>query len=525
MTEVDPAPAEAGAGSRDGGDGRRLFRNTLFNGIGGVAAMGLNFVLIAFALRHLGTASYGVWVLAFSFSVSAGYLSIADLGLQQGIVKFVADAEGAGRRDQINPIVNSAVAVLLALSMAAVTVFLGLALLAPHIFSVPQSLRTALSVLFVVLGAEALFGLPALAFIGLLEGLQHYTWIRGIDAARQLVNLILAIIVLSLGGGVVGYGAALTAGSILAACSYGIAAKTFFPALSLSPRHMSLAALRPLANFSAWVFVQRISSVVWRQMDKVILAFFLTTSILAGYEVASKIQAAAAFALSFTASAIVPTTATLAARGSTPQLRNLLLRGTRYAAAVSLPMTIGAMILARPLIISWVGPGLADFDRATQLFLAYQLLVSASTIPATMLIGLGRVRAVSTYAIVAAAVNLVISIALAPFLGIYGVILGTLVGYGITAPLYIRLVLKELDTSLSEFVSRAIFPILPWAVLFAFVLLLTDRLVNPRNLALVAATGVPAGLVYSIGIAFFAMTAAERQGVVGFMSKRLVAQR
>jgi O-antigen/teichoic acid export membrane protein len=525
MTDSNPAPVDSGAGSRDGGAGRRLFRNTLFNGIGGVAAMGLNFVLIAFAIRHLGTASYGVWVLAFSFSVSAGYLSIADLGLQQGIVKFVADAEGAGRRDQINSTVNSAVAVLLALSIAAVAVFLGLAMVAPHIFSVPQSLSSALSVLFIVLGAEAFFGLPALAFIGLLEGLQHYTWIRGIDAARQLVNLILAIVALSLGGGVVGYGVALTVGSILAAGSYAVAAKRFFPSLSLSSRHVSLAALRPLAVFSAWVFVQRISSVVWRQMDKVILAVFLTTSILAGYEVASKIQATSAFALSFTASAIVPTTATLAAKGSTDQLRNLLLRGTRYAAAISLPLTIGAMILARPLIVGWVGPGLADFDRATQLFLAYQLVVSASTIPATMLVGLGRVRAVSTYGIVAAVINLAISIALAPFLGIYGVILGTLVGYGITAPLYIRLVLKELRMSLAEFVSRAILPILPWAIIFATILLLTKQLVNPRSLVLVAATGVPAALIYIFGIAFFAMTAAERRGVVGFVSKRLVVQR
>ena len=57
-----------------------------------------------------------------------------------------------------------------------------------------------------------------------------------------------------------------------------------------------------------------------------------------------------------TAAAIVPAAANLLALNSSRRLRELLIRGTRYTLALSLPVTIAALVLARPLLIAWVGP-------------------------------------------------------------------------------------------------------------------------------------------------------------------------
>ena len=93
-------------------------------------------------------------------------------------------------------------------------------------------------------------------------------------------------------------------------------------------------------------------------------------------------------------------------------------------------------------------------------------------------------------------VNLAVSIALAKPLGVTGVVIGTLIGYGITAPLYIRLVTRELAMPISAFLRGAIFPIIPWAIVFAGVILLTALVVNPASLITVALCCIPAGLVY-----------------------------
>ena len=130
--------------------GRRVFRNTLITGVVGVLSLGLNFFVVAYAIRHLGPDAYGLWVLALSFSVSAGYLSISDLGLQSGVVRFVADADGRGQRARIGEVVSSALAVLGAAALVAIAVLLALAFGADHLFHVPASLHTTLRVLFSV---------------------------------------------------------------------------------------------------------------------------------------------------------------------------------------------------------------------------------------------------------------------------------------------------------------------------------------------------------------------------------------
>jgi O-antigen/teichoic acid export membrane protein len=499
--------------------GRRVFRNTLITGAVGVFSLIANFFVIGEAARHLGTGPYGVLVLALAFSVSAGYLSISDLGLQAGVTRFIADADGRGQRERIGEVVSSALAVLTVAALVAVAVLLTLSVVGTHIFTKLQGaeLQNDLHLLFILFAAEALFGLPALAFVGVLQGLQRYGWIKVVDLSRQVLYTVLALAVLLTGHGVVALGAAMIAGTAFAAVGYAVVAHVLCPEMRVSARLISRSALRPLAGFSAWVFVSRINGVIWSQMDTVILAVVVGATVLAGYNFAARLESAVSYPLTLTTAAVIPAAANLLALESRARLRELLIRGTRYTLALSLPVTIAAMILARPLLIAWVGVRYASFAGPAQLFLTYQLVTCSATIALTMLVGMGRVRAVTAYATTAMLVNLVISIILAKPLGVSGVIIGTLVGYGITAPLYVRLVLRELSMGIDEFIGKAILPIVPWAALFALVIAVTSRLFPPGNLITVGLCCVPASVCYIVGVVRFAMTADERLGLLGFV--------
>ena len=499
--------------------GRRVFRNTLITGAVGVFSLLANFFVIGEAVRRLHMGPYGVLTLALAFSLSAGFLSISDLGLQSGVTRFVADADGHGQRGRIGETISSSLAILSAAGVAAAAILLALSLLASHIFTNVHgaALQTDLHLLFVLFAVEALFGLPALAFLGVLQGLQHYGWIKVIDLLRQVLYTVLALIVLFTGQGVVAFGAAMISGTLFAAVGYAIAARVLCPELRVSPKLINRAALRPLVGFSAWVFVTRILGVIWAQMDTLILSVLVGINVLAGYSVIARLESAASYPLSLTAAAVVPAAANLLALESRVRLRELLIRGTRYTLALSMPVTIAALVLAHPLIVAWVGSRYAGFAGPAQLFLTYQLLSCSANIALTILIGIGRIKAVTAYVSLAVAVNLVVSITLAKPLGVSGVIVGTLVGYGITAPLYIRLVLRELAMGIGEFLRRAIAPILPWAAVFACVVALTALLVNPVGLIAVALCCVPASLVYIAGVARFSMTREERTALVGFV--------
>jgi O-antigen/teichoic acid export membrane protein len=498
--------------------GRRVFRNTLINGAGAILGMTINFTVIAFAIHRLGGAPYALWLLAGSFSVSAGYLSIFDLGLQQGIVKFVAEADGRSERGGMSAIVSSAVAMLALLAAIAVACLLMLSFLAPQFLHLTGDDRDIVRVLFLLLAVEAAASIPSLAFAGLLEGLQRYGLIRLIEIGRLLLSAAVAVVILVVSPGVIAFAAAMTSGSVIAAISYVLVARRVSSGLVLSPRLCALSALRPLVAFSAWIFAGRILSVAWRQMDKLILAIALTSALLTGYEVAARIQGAAAFALSFTASALIPATASLAAQGSVDRLRELLLRGTRYAAAVALPVTVGAMVLADPLIAGWVGSDYSDIATPTRLFLLYPLFVTLAAVANTMLVGMGRARSVTLYSAAATLINLAVSIALVHRYGVSGVITGTIVACAITTPLYVRLILKMLSISPWAFLRATLLPILPWAVLFAVVLATTAYVVSPHHLITTFAVTIPAVAVYTVGVGRFALKPEERRGLLRFMA-------
>jgi O-antigen/teichoic acid export membrane protein len=499
--------------------GRRVFRNTLFTGSVGVISLLANFFVIGEAVRRLGMGPYGVLTLALAFSLSAGFLSISDLGLQSGVTRFVAEADGRGQRGRIGEVVSSAIAVLSGAALVAVALLLILSFAAVHIFTNVHgaALQNDLHLLFILFAAEALFGLPALAFVGVLQGLQRYGWIKVVDLSRQILYTALALTLLLTGQGVVAFGAAMISGTVFAAFGYAVIARILCPEMRISPRLINRAALRPLAGFSFWVFVTRIFGVIWAQMDTLILSVLVGINVLAGYSVIARLESAASYPLSLTASAVLPASANLRALESRTRLRELLLRGTRYTLMLSWPVTIAAMVLAHPLIVAWVGSRYASYAGLAQLFLTYQLLSCSANIALTMLIGLGRIKATTAYVSIAVAVNIGISIALAVPLHVAGVIIGTLIGYGITAPLYIRLVLQELDMGLGEFLSKAILPVIPWAIVFAGVVALTALVVNPGSLIAVALCCIPASLVYVALIVRLAMTGEERTALLGFV--------
>jgi O-antigen/teichoic acid export membrane protein len=265
------------------------------------------------------------------------------------------------------------------------------------------------------------------------------------------------------------------------------------------------------------VFISRINGVIWSQMDTIILQVVIGVSVLAGYSLAARLQSAVSYPLSLTAATIVPAAANLLALQSSGRLRELLIRGTRYTLALSLPVTIAALILARPLLIGWVSAKYASYSGPAQLFLTYQLVTCTATIASTMLVGMGKVRQVTAYVTMAVVVNLIISIVLAKPLGVSGVIIGTLVGYGISGPLYIRLILRELSMSFGDFVRGAIVPIVPWAALFAVVIALTAYVFPPQGLIAVVLCCVPASVVYVAGVARFGTTREERSALFGFL--------
>jgi len=444
--------------------GRRVARNTGANLVGSGIVAVLAVVMTPFLLEHLGAAEYGVWILALTLTYTVGYAAIADLGMQQALVRMVADRYALDAHDEIDRLVSTTVAAFAVLGVLGALGLVALADAFTHWFGVDETLSSATQLAFVLIGVQLAVDLVTGAFRSVLEGAQRFGALRFVEIGPRLAWAVLAVPVVLAGHGVVALAAiSLGVAVVMAAISVRLAQRAC-PGLRLSWRLVDGNTAMAIGREATGFLTLRVSSIVYSQMDRVIVGLMLGAAAVAHYEVAYKLHAVAAMVLALAPSALMPAASYLGARGDTQRQRVLYVRGTRLAVAATAAVTLSAIIFTRPLLIAWVGEGYAGLAGTTRLYLVYPILVSIHVIGLTMLVGLGRLRQVAALSMASVAVNLVLSVVLVGRLGLIGVVWGTTIGYLVLWVPYLRIITRELGVRTREFLPTVIRPVVPGVV-------------------------------------------------------------
>jgi O-antigen/teichoic acid export membrane protein len=476
--------------------GTRIARNTVVNTLKTGAMILITVPLTPFLITKAGIEGYGIYVLATSFSALGGYLSLGELGFQAATVRYVAKWDAAGNQEEVRKVVGTTLTIFLAMGILGAALVALFALVGVDaIFNIPSHLQDETRVVFLLLAVQVPCEFGLLAFTGYLEGLQRYTTTAALTLGHIIAFGGLAVAFLLAGAGVEGIAAAAAGAALLHVVAAVATAR--LQRGRLRPRlGIHRDALPELFGYSWRVALIRLTSVMYDQMDKVIIGIALTPAALTIFDIANKVHLLARYALSIPSSAIIPAAAALDAAGNSEALRALLVRGTRITVALAVPITATGIILTTPLIETWLGSG---YDRAVgpaQLFLVYILFTSWTTIGITMLMGVGAMNRLVVVALLAMLLNLALSIALVGPLGIEGVILGTTAGYAVINIPYLRLILDRFGLSLAAFIRGTLVRPLAVAALHAGLLLLLLELAPPEP-------GIPALAAAVLGLVLF----------------------
>jgi len=438
--------------------GQRLIRNTVANGVGSVVVALLAVVLTPYFLRRLGPAEYGVWLLALGLTFGSGYLGLADLGLQQAGVRMVASARSRNDVPEISRVISTMAVLFLAVGLVLAVVLAMSAHVLTSVFSLPPALVSTARTVFALVGLQIALDLPGASLLALIEGAQRYALLRSVEVGSRLAWAVGAVAVVAQGRGVVAMAVVSLVVAVAGLIVSFLAARRIEPNLSLTFRNAGRETLGEVLRQGSPLIALRVLSVVYRQMDRAIGGVVVGAVAVARYEVAYKIHATAAIALSIAPSAILPAAAYLGAQDDRSKLRRLYLQGTKYAVALCVPVAVAGLIFARALLRTWVGAPYESLTSITRLFLLYPVFVSVHVIGVTMLVGIRRTRGVLVLSAISIVVNLIVSVALAPSRGISGVVIGTLVGYAVVWLPYLHLIFREFDVGLREWSGSVVLP-------------------------------------------------------------------
>jgi O-antigen/teichoic acid export membrane protein len=206
---------------------------------------------------------------------------------------------------------------------------------------------------------------------------------------------------------------------------------------------------------AGWLLVIELCNMAIYAFSRVILGAFKTPTAVGRFEGpvrAHNLLYALGGAL---AVPVVPTASRYVATGDQRRLRELAVRGTRYTLALFVPVCVTLIVLAEPILEAWLGDRYGAGDVALAILVSYWLVYGGLVVTPGFLVGAGRAREVARIMICVAAVNLALSLALTPGLGIEGPAVATAASFFAAFPFVLRLGLNASGAPLAELARRA----------------------------------------------------------------------
>jgi O-antigen/teichoic acid export membrane protein len=278
----------------------------------------------------------------------------------------------------------------------------------------------------------------------------------------------------------------------------------------LRPSLVEREPLREFVGLSGNLFVLGIADLVIYSLDRTILAANRPASTVGQYEGPVRVHNLIRQINGTLVLTVLPAAARYLEEGDMARVRDLLLRGTRYVVAAVVPVTVILMALAQPLLVVWLGDDFRTGAVALTILISYWLVASTNTVSAPMLVAVGRARTLAWYAGGVAIMNLGLSLALTPSMGLKGVVLGTAIPYFVFAPYLLSITLREFPVTLRDFSREVWVPVFSLAVPMGAALVALRLTVSLESLPRLLAVAGGSLALYAVAFYLLWATPGER---------------
>jgi O-antigen/teichoic acid export membrane protein len=390
----------------------------------GTVAEGVVFLLLTpFLVRELGLAQYGLWSVAV---VSVDWSQLFDLGLREAVMKFAAAHQARAEAEALRRVAESA---LFIYSILGVVVFTGLALFTafvlPYGIDSSGTLTEARTVML-ILGLSAALSFPAGLAGSILEGLSRFEILNVIRAGHAALRLALVVVALQFEFGVVGVAVAELVARLGLHAARWIFLVRVYPDLIPQPK-AHRGDLSRLLSFGSWNAVRQGCDVAMARMYEPVLALFAGLPAVGAFYAGRRLAAIPGEAIVPVAGVLFPLSSEMDAGGRESALRQMLFNTTKFAAAVSVPLSLALAFGAKPIQTNWLGNRAPEAEAVMQIFAIGFLFVAASMPSESILLGLGRVRYLAVAGLAHILITLVAGVPLTMILGAPGLALASLI--------------------------------------------------------------------------------------------------
>jgi O-antigen/teichoic acid export membrane protein len=424
---------------------RRALLSTLAAAAAKVISVGAALVSVPLTLHYLGPERYGMWMTMSSLIVM---LSFADLGMGNGLLNAVAQANGRDDRAAIRGIVSSGYAALtvvaLAIGITAATAYPFVPW--PKLFNVQSELAAheagpATAAFLACFALSIPFGVVQRVQSGLQQGFRSGLWQCG-ASLLSLAFLLVAIrmeatlpaLVLAL------FAVPLAINAANAVVFFGVDARDLLPA-----RHyVNWSDMSRIGRSGALFFVLQIVIAVAYSSDNLVITQILGATKVAEFAVPAQMFGLINTVLAMALSPLWPAYGEAIARGDHQWVKRTLYRSIILSVGLAV-FASSALVISGPWLLAlWVGKEIVPPLHLLLGLGVWKVVEAGGNAVAMFLNGAHIVRLQITLATLTGIATAVTKIFLVEQIGIAGVPLASIVSFLLCSALPISVILPRI---------------------------------------------------------------------------------
>jgi O-antigen/teichoic acid export membrane protein len=389
-------------------------------------AMIVGFISVPLTVRYLGAERYGAWI---TISTAMAWIALADLGLSSSLTNAVSEGYAHDRRDLAQSYVASAFWSLAGVAAFLTLVFFSLWHAVPwdKVFNVQTTsaraeVAPAVGIAFAIFALSLPFSLVSKIYGAYQEVAVANAW----AAAGNILGLVALVAVTQLKGGLVSLviavsGAVLLVNVLSAIWTFGCSKPWLVP----RPDRVTWSALKRLTGLGGMFFVIQIAALVLFQTDNLIIAHYLGAAAVTPYSVTWRLFTYTALFQILASPSYWPAYAEAFSRGDRAWVRRSFRMNFKFTVVSTLLLALPLVVFGKWIIEKWAGSVAIPSSALLWWMGIWSIIYSSMTAQSCLLASSGKVKRQMIYSILAAGVNLVLSVLLVQKVGLAGVIMGT----------------------------------------------------------------------------------------------------
>lgn len=472
--------------------------------------IGVSFFMMPFLIHVLGDRWYGFWTLIGTFM---GFYGFLDLGLSSAVSRFISKAYGRNDYNEINSVINTSLVLFSFIGFVAFVISCLAAALCPY-FIKDYNEAILFRKVILILGISLSIGFPIRAFSGILSAKIRYDLVTYVELFKLFVRSTLIVYFLKIGYGILSLALITFFVELASYVIFFFLVKREFRQLKFSLNLFKAKRIKTLFHYSSFTFIIQLADILRFKVDSFVIAGFLNLSLVTHYFVASRLLE---YFLQFIVSSVgimSPVFSQYEGRGDIESIRKIFLYVTKISVILAVFVGTSLIIYGSVFIEKWMGTGFNDSYNVVVILCIPMITALIQNPSIGLLYGISKHHYIAFANSCEGVINLILSLILLRYYGIYGVALGTAVPMLffklVVQPIYVCRVIK---LSLYKYYFEAL--LIPGLKTLSPILLyyyLTKDFLSPNYVYIFSISLVQ--LIIFIPIAFFLIIDTETRRLI-----------